>query len=78
MTGAEYAGFRGEVVGELVHIRLADEHCAGSLEPLNHRGVGRRDAITPLGGCSRRAHARRVKKVLQGDRDPVKRLLRRR
>ncbi len=59
---------RGDAVGELVQVRLADVRVSGRLEPPHRLGRLRRHVVGEHGRAVRRPHARRVEEVL--DREP--------
>src|SRR5207247_8573898 len=58
---------------ELVEVRFADEDRTRAGEPPRDFGILGRHAIVEYGACSRRADARGVDIVLEGNRDPVQR-----
>jgi hypothetical protein len=54
---------------ELVHVRFAEHDDAGAPEPLDHRGVVRRDEVVQHPGAARGLHARRAEDVLVREGD---------
>jgi len=58
---------------EFLHVGLAQQHSAGSLESAHHLGIFRRNAILKHSAGSSRLYAGRIEQVLQGNRDTMKR-----
>jgi hypothetical protein len=57
--------FVGRAEGELMEIRLAEDHRSGFPQARHHRRVGRGDVLLPHLRCSGRAHAFDVDEILE-------------
>ncbi len=62
---------RGRAEGELVHVRLSEDHSAGGAQATDHLGVHASDATGEQARADGRAHARDVDVVLHDDRKAI-------